>query len=86
MASTFSVSLSGAANGTLADSQAVGTIVDVDAPPTLSLADVTVAEGAAAVFTLVLDGPSAKQVSVDYQTSNGSASAGSDFAQESAFG
>jgi chitinase len=83
---TFSVLLSNAANGTLADATGVGTIVDrAVAPqplPTLSINDVTVAEGNAqtqAVFTVSLSAASATSVTVAYATAADTAGAGSDF-------
>ena len=42
---TFVVNLSNATNATLGDGQGVGTITDDDAAPTLTISDVTVAEG-----------------------------------------
>ena len=53
---TFSVNLSSPVNATIADGQGLGTITDDDAPPTLSIDDVTVTEGDAgtvdATFTV----------------------------------
>lgn len=59
------------------------TIVDDDAPPALSVADSSVAEGnsgtAALTFTVTLSEPSGQQVKVNYATSDGTAIAGEDF-------
>ena len=61
---TFFVDLSSATNATIADRQAVGTITDDDAPPTVSVGDVTVTEGdagtATATFTVTLNAPSGR--------------------------
>ena len=76
------VNLSNIRAGTLTDNQATGTIVDDDVP-TLSIDDVTDDEGDAGVntytFTVTLDAVAAEEVTVDYTTVAGTASAGSDF-------
>jgi hypothetical protein len=62
---------------------AVVTIADDDPPPTLSINDVSVNEGNSgttnAVFTVTLSAASGKDISVNYATSDGVASAGSDY-------
>ncbi len=72
---TFVVALSSPANATVADDQGVGTIVDNDAPPTVSVGNVSTAEGDAgtttATFTVSLSAPSGKPISVDYATADG---------------
>ncbi|MAT99986.1 MAG: hypothetical protein CL608_22830 [Anaerolineaceae bacterium] len=76
----FFVNLTGATNATLADDQGQATISDDDAPPTISMADVTVSEGAGtAVFTVNLSHPSSKIVTVDVQSGGGSATGGEDY-------
>src|SRR6266850_489864 len=86
---TFTVTLSSPANATIARAQATGTITNDDAAPlpTLSIADVTQAEGNAgtsnAVFTVTLSAASASTVTVQYATANGTATAGSDYATDS---
>lgn len=84
---TFFVNLSNSVNATIADNQGKGTIVDNDAPPTLSINDVTVMEGNAgtvnAVFTVTLATPSGQTVTVNYATANGTATAGSDYVSNS---
>jgi large repetitive protein len=68
--------------GTTANPNAAGTatITDNDAPPALSIGDVTVDEAAGTMtFTVTLSTPSGQAVSVNYATSNGSATAGSDY-------
>jgi hypothetical protein len=82
---TFLVNLSGAVNATIADAQAVGTITDNDAPPSITIGDVTVTEGnsgtVSAVFTVTLSPTSGQTVTVAYSTSpaGGTATAGSDY-------
>ena len=84
---TFRVTLSSPSNANLADGQATGTILDDDDPPSLTIADSTVSEGnsgaTTATFTVTLSAASGKTVSVNYATSNGSATAGSDYTASS---
>ena len=64
---------------TIADDEAIGTIEDDDDPPVLSLTPATqsVAEDAGSMaFTVSLDAVSAKTVTVDYATANGTAESG----------
>lgn len=84
---SFSVQLSNAANATLADAHGAGTILDDDtviSPPSISVSDASVVEGddgtRNATFTLSLSAPSATPVTCSYATSDGSATAGSDYA------
>ncbi|MEA5551989.1 PKD domain-containing protein [Anabaena cylindrica UHCC 0172] len=80
---TFFLNLSNATNATIADDQGVGTIVDNDAPPTLTINDKTVTEGdngtQTMTFTVSLSNQSQKTISVNYATANGTATAGSDY-------
>ncbi len=80
---TLSVLLSGAAGTTLADDTGIGTILDDDAAPTLSIRSARRREGNAgtrdALFLVRLSAPSGRTVTVDYTTANGSATAGSDY-------
>ena len=79
----FTVRLSDPTNATIADGTGVGTINDDDALPGLSVNDVTVTEGdagtVAAAFTVSLDAPSGRDVTVAYAAVDGSATAGSDY-------
>ena len=81
---TFVVALSSPTNATVADDQGVGTIVDNDALPTVSVDNVSTAEGDAgtttATFTASLSAPSGKPISVDYATADGTASSPADYA------
>jgi chitinase len=78
---TVFVNLSGnSANSNLLDAQGQGNIVDNDPTPSISVADITVAEGNAgttnAVFTFTLSAVSGQTVTVNYATADGNASAG----------
>lgn len=68
----------------LVDGQAVGTIIDDDGLPALTISDRTVDEGNSgavnAVFQVSLSPVSAVEVTVEYTTTNGTAFAGSDYA------
>ncbi|WP_448265089.1 Calx-beta domain-containing protein [Nostoc sp. DSM 114159] len=75
---TFSVNLSGATNGTIADNLGVATIIDDDNPTTVSISDVSIAEGNTgtttnANFIVTLSAASLQQVTVNYNTSDGTA-------------
>ena len=73
---TFTVRLSSPSGATVADGTGIGTITDNDGVPSLSIDDVTVTEvvgGVDAVFTVTLSAVSGRAVTVDYETSNGTA-------------
>jgi len=80
---TFFVNLTNATNAVIVDGQGQGTITDNDAAPTISINDVSVAEGnggtTPADFTVTLSAPSGFTVTVNYATADGSATAGSDY-------
>jgi ELWxxDGT repeat protein len=82
---TFSVNLSSPTNATIADGQGIGAILDDE--PRISINDVTVTEGNTgtvnATFTVSLSVVYDVAVTVHYQTANGSATAGSDYAAAS---
>jgi hypothetical protein len=67
----------------IADAQGVGTIVNDDLDPTVSVGNASVVEGDLGTTTLslpvTLSGPSGREVDVDYATSGGTATAGSDY-------
>ena len=79
----FWVNLTNAFNATIAVSQGVGTILDDDPFPALSISDATVLEGnigtVNAVFSVRLSAQSGRLVTVDYATGDGSALAGLDY-------
>ncbi|MGH9890934.1 MAG: Calx-beta domain-containing protein, partial [bacterium] len=78
---SFFVNLSSVVNANILDGQGVGTINDDDAPPTLSINDVSIPEGNAgnsnATFTVTLSEPSGFPIMVDYATADGSATTAS---------
>ena len=80
---TYFVNLSGASNGTITDSQGLGTINDDDPMPNLSINDVTVTEGTGgtvnATFTVTLSTVSGRAVTMNASTANSSAVAPGDF-------
>ncbi|MFO0800037.1 MAG: Calx-beta domain-containing protein [Gemmataceae bacterium] len=80
---TFTLGLSGATNATIATAAGTGTIPDDDAPPSLAVGAVTLAEGTggatAFAFTVTLSAASGRSVSVGYATAGGTATAGMDF-------
>jgi hypothetical protein len=61
----------------------MATIVDDDPPPAATIEDVTVKEGDSgttpADFTVALNGPSGKPITIDWATKDGTATAGSDY-------
>ena len=77
---TLTLNLTGASGATIADNQAVGTILDDDC---LSIGDATVTEGSSGtvdvVFTVGLAIALPYEVRVDYATANSTATAGSDY-------
>jgi len=77
----FYVNLSNAVSAIVVDSVGKGTIID-DVPP-LWIADVSLAEGDAgtvdALFSVTMGVASDSEVTVDFATSNGTATAGTDF-------
>jgi len=80
----FVVSLSSATNATFNDSQAVGTILDDDDMPQISINDVAIVEGDSgsknAVFDVTLSAASGRAVSVSWMTTAVSATANQDYA------
>ena len=83
---TFTFTLSSALNATISTSSGIGTmtITDDDASPTISINDVTSAETAGTVnLVATLSSASGKTITVNYATSNGTATAGSDYTASS---
>jgi serralysin len=77
---TFVVNLSNPiGNAIIADGQGIGTILNDDTPPSLSVADVSVNEGGIATVTVTLSEITGQTVTVNYTTANGTAIAGSDY-------
>ncbi|MCD0278310.1 putative Ig domain-containing protein [Xanthomonas melonis] len=80
---TYFVNVSNVSGADVADAQGLGTIVNDDAVPALSVGDISVAEGnsgtTTATFAVSLSAASGQTVTVNYATADGSASAGSDY-------
>jgi uncharacterized repeat protein (TIGR01451 family) len=80
---TFNVNLSSPSNASFSDSLGLGTILNDDPIPTISIGDATLAEGnvgtTSAVFGVTLSAPCGLLVTVSYTTANGTATAGSDY-------
>jgi hypothetical protein len=80
---TFSLDLSNEVNGTLGTSSGTATISDDDPAPNVDIAAAQVFEGDAGTtpldLTVSLSNPSFEDISVDYATSGGTATAGSDY-------
>ena len=79
---TFFVNLSAPVNATIADAQAVGTIVNDDIA-SLAIGSVSLTEGdsgsIAAIFPVTLAAPSYQTITVSYATANATATAGADY-------
>ena len=77
----------GATGAAIADGWGLGTIVDDDGLPAVSITDVRQAEGnsgtTAFVFTVTLSHPSWQTITLSFATAAGSATAGTDFAATS---
>jgi large repetitive protein len=86
---TFLVNLSNlvGAPGAIGDAQAVGTITDDDAVPTIALDDAVLGEGetgtTAATFPIGLSAPSGRTVTVQWATTDGTATQPTDYAPAS---
>jgi subtilisin-like proprotein convertase family protein len=80
---TFTMNLSNAAGAAVADARGVGTILDDDPEPDISIGNATVTEGdsgtVTASFSVTLSAVSGREVDVDYATADGTATAGSDY-------
>lgn len=80
----FAVVLTTPINALISHGKGFGTIVDNDAPATISINDVTVVEAtnfpqSSANFTVSLNGPSEKPISVDFAPQPGTATANVDY-------
>jgi Calx-beta domain-containing protein len=85
---TFTVDLSNPVNAGIADGSGLGTIANDDPVPDISIDDQSIAEGNAGTstlsFNLSLSNPSDQTVTVDYTTTDGTATvAGADYAAAS---
>ena len=80
----FFVTLTTPINAAVSDGKGLGTIVDNDAPPSISINDVAAAEGTglsgqSATFTVSLSAASEKPVTVDFSMTAGTATQGVDY-------
>ena len=84
---TLNMMLLSPSNAVLADAQGLGTIVDDDATPSVSIADLTVTEGNSgdtpAPFVVSLSNPSSESVDVGFETDDATATAPGDYAAQS---
>jgi chitinase len=84
---TLNISLTSALRATIADSAALGSIVNDDAPPTLSIRDARIEEGNSGTrrlsFAVELSAPSGLVSKVNWATQDGTATTGSDYAAAS---
>jgi hypothetical protein len=84
---TYTVTLSNPANAIIGFGTGTGTNTDDDAEPTISIGSSSVTEpdsgSTSAVFTITLSNPSSQTITVDYATSDGTATAGSDYTSSS---
>ena len=81
---SFYLNLSNPGGATITDAIGRGTITNDDAPPSISIDDISVAEGAtgsanAAIFTVSLSNPSSDVVTVQFATADGTAVAPADY-------
>ncbi len=80
---TFLVNLTSTTVGTITDNQGVGTIANDDAPPSISIDDLSETEGNSGTknftFNVSLSNPSYQTITVDYATADGTAAAASDY-------
>jgi hypothetical protein len=70
---TFTLDLTNAVGATVGDDQGIGTITDDDGAPSLTINDPTVTEGVQAGFVVTASNPSATDITVTGNTSNGTA-------------
>lgn len=80
---TFRVNLGNASGATISDSNALGTILNDDPQPEISIADVALAEGDAGTtsftFDVTLSNPSSTPITVEFATADDSALAPGDY-------
>src|SRR6185436_12667290 len=76
----FTVQLSNASGATISDEDGLGTILNDDTAPSISIDRVTVSEdGGNAVFTVTQSGVSGLSTTFQYSTANGTAVAPGDY-------
>ena len=69
----FTVELSDASGGVIADGTGIGTIIDNDNAPEVSISDAQAVEGQPLSFEITLSNPSSTPVTVTYTTQTGTA-------------
>src|SRR4029079_15089677 len=83
----FQLNLSAPVNATIGDGRGIGSIVDDDGSPSISVSDATVVEGTGntvdMLFTVSLVPTTSQTVRVNFTTSNGSAVTPSDYVRTS---
>ncbi len=83
----FRLNLTSPVNATIANNQGIGTIIDNDPAPSLTINDSTITEGDNGsnnlTFTVNLSGASGKTVTANYTTADGTATAGVDYTANS---
>jgi hypothetical protein len=77
---TVLVNLVGALGSRIGDAQGQGTIIDKNAPPSLSISDTVASEGGGASFTVALAGTTLRTVTVGFSTNDGTAKEPGDYA------
>jgi hypothetical protein len=77
---TFLLDLSSPVHAILADASATATITDDDGSATLTIGDASVTEGANLTFTVTLSGTTSQPVTVQFDSVDATATAGSDYA------
>ncbi len=83
-AQTFFAQISNSLNATISDNSGIGTINDNDPAPTLAIAANSALEDSGSlIMTVTKTGLTEQAVTVDYATSNGTATAGSDYSTAS---
>ena len=80
---TFRVNLSNPIDAVIGDSQAVATINDDDTPPNITINDLSLTEGGTATFTVSFDRAAGEDITIDYNTGDGTANAGTDYTSAS---
>ena len=78
---TFEVRLEQPLYATIADGAATGTIADADPTPTLSVGNATTDEGESLEFAVELSAASALEVTVEYETADGTAKSPADYTE-----
>lgn len=80
---TFTVTLSSPSAGSIGTGTATGTITDNDNPPSFAINNASATEGSNVTFTVTKTGGTAFTHAVNYATSSGTATSGTDFTAKS---